>query len=228
MPALVARPSRPFATRLRRVPAHRYHARVTHRIEVDPHRVADQTADEAAGGNDDPIFERDLALVRAWATGDHHAGVALLDHYRNLVRRACGRFGVRSEDAVADLWQDLVVRVLGHLPTLETRLQRSFAGYLVFHVRDLAGRRRAAAPAEADEPAHDPRGARDAWDGIQHCWGRLRGREHRVFELRYLQGKALGEIAELLGSNANAVAQVVFRLARKMRECLEGQGFLAP
>jgi DNA-directed RNA polymerase specialized sigma24 family protein len=43
-----------------------------------------------------------------------------------------------------------------------------------------------------------------------------------VFELRYLLELSLAEIAERLGSNSNAVSQCVFRLVRKMRDCLRG------
>ena len=56
---------------------------------------------------------RDLELIRAWQAGDRTAGATLLDHYRNLVFRACHRTGVRAEDDILELWQELG---LGEIP----------------------------------------------------------------------------------------------------------------
>lgn len=196
------------------------------RAEPKPHRVPSGAPipDDQEGALD-PILGRDRALIDAWVGGDPEAGMTLVENYRGLVYRACVRFGVRGDEDVLDLWQELMVRVLGHLPTLAARVRTSFAGYLIFNVRDLAVRYRQRPETESPEPAFDRRGAHDAWDAIQHCWDELPPREHRVFELRYLQGHSLGEAAVILGSNANAIAQAIFRLGHKMRACLEGQGF---
>jgi RNA polymerase sigma factor (sigma-70 family) len=173
-----------------------------------------------------PALARDLELIRAWQAGDRAAGATLLDHYRNLVFRACQRCGVRGEDDVLELWQDLVARILSHLPGLEQRVRSSFAGYLIWNVRDLAPRyRRRSSASVPAEPMIDPRATEGVWEAVQHCWEQLPPREHHVFELRFLQGLALGEVADHVGSNANAVAQSIFRLTRRMRACLEGQGF---
>ena len=83
------------------------------------------------------------------------------------------------------------------------------------------------APEEATDPSGFARrlSGVDAWDAIQHCWDKLPPREHKVFELRYLQGMNLKETAAALQSNENAVGQNIFRLSRKMKECLERSGF---
>ena len=209
-----ARPPRP----------RRYHGAVRRRAESEPVAASLANAGEQRVVPD-PILVRDRALIQAWVDGDADAGVTLLENYRGLVYRACVRFGVRRDDDVLDLWQELMVRVLGHLQTLAERVRASFAGYLIFNVRDLAVRYRRPPEAESPEPARDRSGAHEAWDAIQHCWDELPPREHRVFELRYLQGHTLGEVATVLGSNANAIAQAIFRLGHKMRACLEGQGF---
>ena len=65
----------------------------------------------------------------------------------------------------------------------------------------------------------------EAWEGIERCWKRLPPREYRVFELRFLQEMSLKEVAAELDSNVNAVGQAIFRLSRKMKDCLSRSGF---
>lgn len=177
-------------------------------------------------------FERDRALLHRWRDGDQDAGLELLDHYAALERVVAFRLGVRSPQALLDLHQDLVLRMLDRLPTLADEVESSFAGWIAWQVRDLARNhhRRARTPVLAHEPHHepadtDPTERAAAWEAIGACRERLPERERAVFELRYLEGLSLQEVADRLASNANAVAQSVFRLVRKMRACLGAQGF---
>jgi RNA polymerase sigma factor (sigma-70 family) len=187
---------------------------------------------EALAGPPRGALERDRHLLRRWRAGDHDAGLELLDHYAALERVVAFRLGVRSPQAMLDLHQDLVLRMLARLPTLAEEIETSFAGWLSWQVRDLARKhhRPARAPTRASDMQREPDGfdpaeGAMAWEAISLCRERLPPREREVFELRYLEGLSLQEVAERLTSNANAVAQSVFRLVRRMRACLRVQGF---
>lgn len=175
------------------------------------------------------VLARDLDLLRRWREGDTRSGEVLLASYKSLFYRVARRFGVVCEDEVLDLYQDVVVDLLERLDTLPERVAKSFAGFLAWRVRHAVRRLRARRPAgELAEDTVASEGSErgiEAWDAIENCWERLPPREHRVFELRYLQGLSLKEVARALGSNVNAVGQSLFRLCRRMRECLKASGW---
>jgi DNA-directed RNA polymerase specialized sigma24 family protein len=78
---------------------------------------------------------------------------------------------------------------------------------------------------ELEPGTPDKTGGVLAWEAIENCWDRLPPREHQVFALRYLQEMSLKETALALGSNVNAIGQSIFRLVRKMRDCLSRAGY---
>lgn len=193
-------------------------------------RSPEAVAPGAFGGGSSAALRRDRELLHRWRDGDRDAGLELLDHYAALERVVAFRLGVREPHALLELHQELVLRMLDQLPTLAERIDTSFAGWLAWQVRDLARDRRRRREVEL----HDHHDATDGvdvsersatWDAIGSCKDRLPERERAVFELRYLEGLSLQEVAERLSSNANAVAQSIFRLVRKMRACLGTQGF---
>lgn len=181
-------------------------------------------------------LERDLACLARWRAGDHEAGMELLDHYSALIRMVAFRAGVRDRDDLLELHQDLALRLLDLLPTLAERIESSFSGWLHWQVRDLAKRHRrrgarahgAVLPTVRDTAEHEPAERAAAWDAIAACRDHLPQREREVFELRFVGGMSLREVAEQLQSNDNAVAQAVFRLVRRMRECLGAKGYDMP
>jgi RNA polymerase sigma factor (sigma-70 family) len=203
---------------------------VSWRAVVPPQRLPAE-ADPTSPG-DASVLQRDRRWLAAWAAGDQAAGAALLDHYVGHARRVALRHGVRPGAEFEDFWQDLVLRLLQHLPDLAARVHHSFAGFLAWQVRHqvrgwrrhrVAGSPLAFDPAAPLEP--DP-GVRAAfWAALAECRSALPPREQVVFEHRFLGGLDLAAVAAEVGSNANAVAQSVFRLVRRLRECLAKKGF---
>lgn len=173
---------------------------------------------------------RDRALLERWRDGEPAAGEELLDHYAPFVRQVARRMGIRSENDFLDFWQELVMRLLTHLPHLHERVHKSFAGYLAWQIRDLAPRfrvrrERTGPPPEPPVQDRDQIEQNEFWRAVADCEAALPAGESAVFALRFRDGLSLGEVATRTMSNANAVAQMVFRLVRRMRACLEHRGY---
>lgn len=207
------------------------------RRAVDSSRLVDPTGTDESlpvSLDTDAALQRDRQLLSQWQAGDQQAGVQLLDHYAAYVHRVALRMGVPAVE-FEEFWQDLALRLVQQLPQLNDRLRTSFAGFLAWQVRDLLRnwRRRNRRTAATELPSLamvgiEP-GQRSAfWEALHDCSGRLPPREQAVFEHRFLAGLDLGEVAARVGSNANAVAQAVFRLVRRLRDCLYSKGFDGP
>lgn len=220
------------------MPAHRGPRLFAHRGR----RTVDSPDVQDPAGTDDPLLQpcseatlqRDLQLLERWRAGEAAAGVELLDHYVAYVHRIALRLGVPRGE-FDEFWQDLVLRLVQTLPDLPARVRSSFAGYLAWQVRDLLRNwrrrtRRAALVVDdaAAAPAPTPGMQGAFWEALRDCSGRLPPREQAVFEHRFLGGLDLGTVAARVGSNANAVAQAVFRLVRRLRDCLQSKGFDGP
>ncbi|MCU0865042.1 MAG: sigma-70 family RNA polymerase sigma factor [Planctomycetes bacterium] len=178
-------------------------------------------------------LQRDRALLVRWQQGERAAGAELLDHYTGFVHQLLQRLGMHGPDR-DECWQELVLKVMQQLPDLPQRLRTSFAGYLAWQVRDLVRNRRRQLRRQPVLPAAEPSAAADAaprtafWEAMHRCADQLPPRERQVFELRFLGGADLAECATTIGSNANAIAQAVFRLVRRLRDCLQRSGFDHP
>lgn len=61
----------------------------------------------------------------------------------------------------------------------------------------------------------------DMRDALEQCVDLLPERSRRIIELRYKQDKRVDGIADLLGSTANAVSGVLFRVRQALRTCIE-------
>jgi RNA polymerase sigma factor (sigma-70 family) len=151
--------------------------------------------------------------------------------YAEFVRVVARRCGVRDAPGHLELWQELLLRVLQHLPGLHERVHGSFAGYLAWQVRDLAPSVRSRpgplvfAAVEPQVVDADSAERAEFWRAVAACEEALPVGERAVFRLRFRDGLALAEIAAQQASNANAVAQSLFRLVRRMRGCLRLRGF---
>lgn len=180
---------------------------------------------------------RDILAIRKWRDGDADAGLTLLEEYEAYFYRVCTRFGVRETAELEDVYQEVVLDLSEHLHELAERITKSFAGFYAWRIRNAITRVRkrsspqgvslddSATMPPVDDETPEPRLA--AWESIERCWHKLPDREHRVFELRFLQEMTLAEIAACLESNVNAVSQAIFRLSRKMKDCLTRAGYAA-
>lgn len=61
----------------------------------------------------------------------------------------------------------------------------------------------------------------DMRDALEQCVDLLPDRSRRIVELRYKQDKRVDGIANMLGSSANAVSGVLFRVRQSLRDCIE-------
>ena len=177
-------------------------------------------------------LQRDRELIERWQRGDRTAGATLLEHYAGFAQQILRRHGIAA-DRLDECWQDLVLRVLQHLPDLGTRLRTSFAGYLAWQIRDLLRTWRRRSPHVAEDLAAlatvpDTTARTAFWEAMQRCAGKLSPREQTIFSMRFLAGHDLSAVATSIASNNNAVAQAVFRLVRRLRECLQQSGFGGP
>jgi RNA polymerase sigma-70 factor (ECF subfamily) len=61
----------------------------------------------------------------------------------------------------------------------------------------------------------------DMRDALDQCVELLPDRSRRIIELRYKQNKRVQGIAAMLGSTANAVSGVLFRVRESLKSCIE-------
>lgn len=208
--------------------------------DAEPKPIRDCTDEELEiRAREGDVLARDVLSLRRWRDGHREAGVDLLDRYAGYFHQLCMRCGVDGTHERDEVYQEVVLDLVEHLADVPDRVEKSFAGFYAWRIRNaiLRVRRKTgssgvsledAGPA-ADATAPDAGASAmmrlESWEGIERCWKRLPPREHRVFELRFLQESSLKEIAAALGSNVNAVGQAIFRLSKKMKECLSRHGY---
>lgn len=177
------------------------------------------------------------ALARAAAAGDGAAFATLYDRYESRIFNFCLRL-LGSRDDAADATQDAFLNVLRRLPELEGR-ELNFSAYLFTAARnasyDLIGKRRRAVPTDevpepsrAQEPGEvegDPERAAmlsSLQADVREANARLPERQREVLALRELEHLSYDDIAEIMESNRNAVAQLISRARIKLRDELRG------
>ena len=195
------------------------------RSEPKPLAAASETAAK---------LKADRALLVRWRDGDRQAGETLLLRHKQFVHGVAVRCGVHGEDAIVEVFQDVVLAAVRELPSLPERIETSFAGWLAWQVRDVLSRRRRAerptAPMDAEPAAPRSTGSGAPGDfaireAVERCAEALPPREREVFALRFVAGLEIAEAASALSLAPNAVSQAVFRLSRRLRACLRQAGF---
>jgi RNA polymerase sigma-70 factor (ECF subfamily) len=180
------------------------------------------------------LDDRELARLASAGNGDAFA--VLYDRHE---RRVYG-FALRllgTEDAAADATQETFMRLLARLPALRGR-DVNFIAYALTTTRNacydaLAARRRTEPVADTPEPtgaqpadvALDPERAAllgDTREQVRAAHAKLAPRQREVLALRELEQLPYERIGEVVGLNANAVAQLISRARIRLRELISG------
>ena len=174
---------------------------------------------------------QDEELARRAAAGDHASFAELYDRYERSAYNLCYRITGSADDA-ADATQETFLKVLERLPSLRDR-ELNFAAYVMTAARnasyDAIERRKRATPtsefpevASADD--HEApervalRGAHQ--EQIRLANESLPERQREVLALRELEDLSYGEVAQIMGMNQNAVAQLISRARINLRDGL--------
>jgi RNA polymerase sigma-70 factor (ECF subfamily) len=132
---------------------------------------------------------------------------------------------VRDRDAVQDLTADVFHQALANLGRFEWRgapfvtwLYRIAANAIVDRARSTANHPQAPAPADVEEPP-DPEGPEEAEERarLYQLVRTLPDDQRRVILLRFVEEKAIREIAAELGRTEGAVKQLQFRALKTLR-----------
>jgi RNA polymerase sigma factor (sigma-70 family) len=177
----------------------------------------------------------DTVLARRAAAGDGAAFATLYDRHERRAYNLCYRITGSADDA-ADATQETFLRVLERLPKLGDR-ELSFGSYLLTAARhasyDAIERRRRATPAGEIPDSAVPVAAGEALDGPERSALRtvhqeqiraanegLPPRQREALALRELEELSYDEVADIMGMNRNAVAQLISRARINLRDGL--------
>ncbi|MEX0867367.1 MAG: sigma-70 family RNA polymerase sigma factor [Pirellulales bacterium] len=137
--------------------------------------------------------------------------------------------------AVDDLAQDVFVVAYQRWDTLDTaenaaKWLRGIARNLVRNELRKQSRRQKilnTALTESLMQVEDPRSdgwQEDGWlDALRACLAKLPPQSRELVAARYERDAASGELAEELGTTADAVRQTLLRIRRQLKTCIEGQ-----
>jgi RNA polymerase sigma-70 factor (ECF subfamily) len=180
--------------------------------------------------------ESSMVLVLRARQGDQAALEDLCTRYLPRLRKwAHGRLPGWARDAVdtQDLVQGTLTQVVQRLDTFEPRHEGAFQAYvrqaLLNRIRDVVRRAQripAPDPLSGERPASDPSPLEEAiggellerYEGALH---RLKPDDHEAIVARIEMGLSWNEVAEVLGKNSSASAQMtvkraLVRLAKEM------------
>jgi RNA polymerase sigma factor (sigma-70 family) len=177
----------------------------------------------------------DTVLARRAAAGDGAAFATLYDRHARRAYNLCHRITGSADDA-ADATQETFLRVLERLPSLSDR-ELDFGSYLLTSARhasyDAIERRKRAMPAAEIPDSAVPVAAGEAPDApepsalravqqeeIRVANQALPSRQREALALRELEELSYDEVADLMGMNRNAVAQLISRARINLRDGL--------
>jgi RNA polymerase sigma-70 factor, ECF subfamily len=141
---------------------------------------------------------------------------------------------VRDPGIADDLFQDVCLRAIrecqkiegvGHLLPWARRVARQRA---IDHLR-----RRQRAPLLLDASVLDL--LEDAWadedaspladliPALRHCLDKLTARARQIVKLRYVDGLAVGKVADVMAAQADAIYQAIWRIHKTLSECVQRQ-----
>jgi RNA polymerase sigma-70 factor (ECF subfamily) len=178
----------------------------------------------------------DAELARLALAGDGDAFAELYDRHERRVFGFCLRM-LGSEDEAAEATQETFMRLLRRLPALEGR-ELNFVAYALTAARHacydaIHARRRVEPVGEPLEPTGpepgdielDPERAAllaATREAVRAANARLPERQREVLALRECEQLSYDQIGEVLGMNANAVAQLISRARIRLRDLVSG------
>jgi len=188
----------------------------------------------------------DPRLVRRAQRGNHEALAQVTDACRRLFDRALQKRGVFGE-AREDVLQEALAVVVQQLAGFEWRAKfETWALAVLFRVRQrqrerelLRGRREALdseiseedggsvldrAEGHLGEPEREA-GCRALSEALADCTGRVPIEMREVWLRHRIRGQEHHRIAEALGLSINTVGTRIYRVDRRLRDCLETKGY---
>ncbi len=186
--------------------------------------------DGSASGRESPLLARDRQWVREARAGNRARLLDLVNAYKRYFLYLCSRFQVHAAEAKEELLQEVFLKLLESLDTLEIR--SSFGGLLFGLVRTAVRQRMKHRPGrELTESltAHGPTPAdvanrNEIRQALLQCAGTLRTREARLFEARFFEGIPPSDLAAELGVTLRNLYVMWHRTLARLRRCLEGKG----
>jgi RNA polymerase sigma factor (sigma-70 family) len=181
--------------------------------------------------NAEAALTRDQGLWQRWRQGDPAAGAELLRFYEGALYRAMRCFGLKERAELEDVYGDFIVTLSEYKD--KKSLESSFFGLARRMLLGLALRQKRKPVSEmldldgvevADRAAPGP--LQVAFhEALRHCLERLRPAEGQLFRERFLLDLDNATLAVRHAKTRSQIAVLVHRAAKKMRDCLERQGF---
>lgn len=181
-----------------------------------------------------PSGNEEAQVAAAAAQGDGQAFARLYDAYERRIYNFCLRIVGQKHDA-EDATQETFIKVLGRLPDLQDR-DLNFRAYIFTAARNasydvISRRKKTSAVGDFDDEAKPLHGERPDLDedpersamldsqrlAVQAANERLPERQREVLALREVEEMSYEEIAEVMDSNSNSVAQLISRARLRLR-----------
>ena len=178
-----------------------------------------------------PLLPKDSELIRRAKQGDQEALVSLYERYRSSVFSYI-YYRVSDQDSAEDLTADVFVRMLTKMDTYVHKT-RPILAWLYTIARNLVidhyrsnGKMNVAHLDEAlivSDDGHPGKIVQERMD--QECLRRaleqLTEEQRQVILLKFIEGREIGEVAEILGKNERAIRSLQHRALVAMQKAME-------
>ncbi len=175
-------------------------------------------------------LERDLQWLREAKEGNLNRLQDLVMAYWKSIRYVAWKYGIRSENDLEEIYQDLIIRLLEKLQKLQ--IKSSFGGYLSSMLRTIIReRRRGPQITEIEDRFNTSEPGpqkmlelNEIRQAVVDCKGTLNEREARAFEARFFEEIPYSDLAKEFAVTSNNLYVILHRALEKMRSCLESKG----
>ncbi len=165
----------------------------------------------------DEVFDALVLDHQAWIRGLLRALGVECDSVDDVAQEvflvAYRRWDEHHRDVPVAAWLRGIAR---HLAANARRSQAVRARVIHHELALLLAEDEAACPVQAIAD-------QEALAAVRSCIDRLPDRSKELFRLRYAEQLDMAQLGELLGRDANAVRQALFRLRETVRRCIDGR-----